>query len=82
MSGANKTTTRAKAAGVSAAAYARKADEFVSATRKRLQQIAYEWEEVDSSVDYAATTLERELDAFDQHVKDCVERLRQPVDQE
>lgn len=77
-----KPMTRAQAAGVNVRAYAGKAAKFVDQTRSRLQKIAYEWDEVDSSVDWAATDLERALDEFDKSIKESIERLKEPVDEE
>lgn len=73
--------TRAYFAGISAGRLSNKAVRFSNQTRERVRLIAYEWDEVCSFVDRAATELERELDRFDQAIKEAVEYINQPPEE-
>lgn len=83
MGSATMTETRAQAAGISAAKYARKAARFIAATRTRLQALAYEWNEIDSNVsEWAANDLARALEDFEKELNEAVARLKRPIDED
>ena len=76
-----KPKTRAQLTGLNAKALYNKALRFTAQAHERLQQIAYDWNELTSTVDSAATDLERALDEFDKAMREALDYANEPPEE-
>ena len=68
--------------GVSAARLERAFTRFEAATRRRAQEVAYAWCDVDNGVVIACDEFLLALDQLEETLKQSVELLREPMDGE
>lgn len=72
--------SRCQSMGVKPARFARRAASFERTVRLRAQLIAYEWADVDNSVVGAVDDFLRALDRLEESLKEAVQLLREPYD--
>lgn len=72
--------SRGHCAGASPARMAARFRRFERGVRSRAQKIAYDWDQVDSSIVGAVDEFLRALDKLEESVKGSIEWLREPME--
>lgn len=74
--------TKGKRRGFVAKVHARPARRFVDATLKKIEQISYDWDEVDSSVARGCDELRTALEEFERGLNESIALMSEPADQD
>lgn len=77
-----RASTRGEAAGMKPARAAKQLAKFIERTTAAAQQIAYDWQDVDNLVISLTDELLGHVEYFEKAVKECIERLKEPLEQE
>ncbi|TAK81741.1 MAG: hypothetical protein EPO20_24045 [Betaproteobacteria bacterium] len=78
----SKPETKGDVCGFVPLIHVRPARRFIDAARVKLEKIAYDWDEVDSSMSRSCDDLMHALDYFEAALDDSIAVMNEPADQD